>query len=143
MPTPNQRLGEYVLMDRIGQGAIGEVWLHHAWVEKIVAVKIPSDPQYVRSLQKEGHAAHRLSHPNIVKAIAFDPFADPPYFVMEFIPGTSLRTLIQRGPMEPKHAVAVLRQGLAALHHAHNHGMIHRDIEPENILIHPARLADR
>ena len=76
----------------------------------------------------------RLSHPNIVKAIAFDPFADPPYFVMEFIPGTSLRTLIQRGPMEPKHAVAVLRQVLAALHHAHSHGMIHREIKPENTL---------
>ena len=122
MPTPNQRLGEYVLMDRIGQGTFGEVWRahHHAWVGKIIAVKIPSDPQYVRNLQKEAHAAHRLSHPNIVKAIAFDPFADPPYFVMEFIPGTSLRTLIQRGPMEPKHAVAVLRQMLADLHHAYN-----------------------
>ena len=72
MPTPNQRLSESVLMDRIGQGAFGEIWRahHHAWVEKIVAVKIPSDPQYVRNLQKEGHAVHRLSHPNIVKAIA-------------------------------------------------------------------------
>ena len=54
---------------------------------------------------------------------------------MEFIPGTSLRTLIQHGPMDPKHAVAILRQVLAALHHAHNHGMIHRDIKPENILL--------
>src|SRR5665213_4100381 len=79
MPFASQRLGEYVLIDRIGQGAFGEVWRarHHAWADQIVAIKIPTDPQYVRNLQREGNAVHRLSHPNIVKAIAFDPFSDP------------------------------------------------------------------
>jgi len=63
MALPNQRLGEYILIDRIGQGAFGEVWRarHHAWADRLVAIKIPSDPQYVRNLQQEGHAVHQLS----------------------------------------------------------------------------------
>src|ERR1700722_12647294 len=120
MVSPDQRIGEYVLMDRLGRGVFGEVWRarHHSWTDQIVAIKIPTDPQYVRNLQKEGHAVHRLSHPNIVNAIAFDPYGDPPYLVMEYVPGANLRTLIQRGPMLAEHAVVVMQQVLAALHHA-------------------------
>jgi len=138
MALPNQRLGEYILIDRIGQGAFGEVWRarHHAWADRLVAIKIPSDPQYVRNLQQEGHAVHHLSHRCIAKAISFDPYADPPYLVTEYVPGWSLRHFIQRGPMKAEDPVAVMKQVLAALHHAHGHGVIHRDVKPENILVH-------
>ena len=86
---------------------------------------------------------------NIVRAINFDPYADPPYLVMEYVPGISLRQLIQRGPLRADDAVAILSQVLSGLDHAHSHGIIHRDIKPENILIHrltleqglPARVA--
>jgi serine/threonine protein kinase len=140
MPKPGQRLGEYVLVDRIGQGAFGEVWRarHNAWSDQIVAIKIPTDTQYVRNLQREGIAVHRLNHACIVKAINFDPFGDPPYLVMEYVPGWSLRQFIQQGPMEVDCAVAVMNQVVAALHYAHQHGLIHRDVKPENILIHKA-----
>src|SRR5437764_1020419 len=125
MPLPNQRLGEYILVDKIGQGAFGEVWRaqHHAWADQIVAIKIPTEPQYVRNLQREGHAVHRLSHPNIVKAIAFDPFNDPPYFVTEYVPGTSLRDWITNGPLPTKQVVAIMKQVLRALAHAHKNGL--------------------
>jgi serine/threonine protein kinase len=85
MPTPNQRISEYVLVERIGGGSFGEVWKahHHVWTDQLVAIKIPTDPQYVRNLQREGAAVHGLLHPNIVRAIGFDPYADPAYLTME------------------------------------------------------------
>ena len=134
----NLRVGEYVLLERLGQGTFGEVWRarHHAWEDQLVAIKIPTDPEYVRNLQKEGDAVHRLSHPNIVKAMAFDPFANPAYFAMEYVPGQSLRELIGRGPLSVESAVAVMRQVLLGLDHAHRQGRIHRDVQPENILSH-------
>src|SRR5689334_25444218 len=96
MPSSNQRVGEFVLMDRINRGTFGEVWRahHHVWVDQLVAIKIPTDTMYLRELQREGVAIHGLVHPNIVRAIGFDPYADPPYLTMEYIPGSSLRPLV-------------------------------------------------
>ena len=138
MANANQRVGEYVLDSRVGGGAFGEVWRahHHAWTDHLVAVKIPTDPQYLRNLQHEGHALHGLQHPNIVKAIGFDPYAATPYLAMEFVPGTSLRPLIAKRALSPTDAVAVLRQVLAGLAHAHANNIVHRDVKPENILVH-------
>jgi serine/threonine protein kinase len=138
MPTPNQRISEYVLDERVGGGTFGEVWRarHHVWTDQLVAIKIPTDPQYVRNLQREGAAVHGLLHSNVVRAIGFDPYADPPYLTMEYVPGTSLRPLIQQKSLQIDEAVAILRQVLAGLAHAHAHGIVHRDMKPENILIH-------
>src|SRR5687767_5954557 len=138
MPTPNQRISEYVLDARIGGGAFGEVWRarHHVWTDQLVAVKIPIDPQYVRNLQREGATIHGLVHTNIVRAIGFDPYADPPYLTMEYIPGTSLRPLVTAKKLKPDDVVAIMKQVLAGLVYAHGQGIVHRDIKPENILIH-------
>ena len=138
MPTVNQRISEYVLEEKIGGGTFGEVWRarHHVWSDQVVAVKIPTDPQYVRNLQREGATIHGLVHPNIVRAIGFDPYADPPYLVMEYVPGVNLRGVIQQKKTSPQAAVAILRQVAAGLAYAHAHGVIHRDVKPENILLH-------
>src|SRR5277367_1125856 len=112
MANANQRVGEYVLQDKINSGTFGEVWKahHHVWADQFVAVKIPTDPQYLRNLQREGVAIHGLQHPNIVRAIGFDPYADPAYLAMEFIPGTSLRPLITQRALRIPDAVDVMRQ---------------------------------
>lgn len=138
MPTRDQRIGEYILEEPLGAGGFGEVWRarHHIWADQQVAVKIPKDPQYLRALQREGLAIQGLVHPNIVRAIGFDPYADPPYLVTEYVPGTSLRPLIAKRALSPKEAVAILRQVLAALGAAHHRGIVHRDVKAENILIH-------
>ncbi len=138
MPTTNQRVSEYILVEKIGGGTFGEVWKahHHVWTDQLVAIKIPTDPQYVRNLQREGAAIHGLQHPNIVRAIGFDPYSDPPYLTMEFVPGTSLRPLIKRREIKPEQAVNIMKQMLAGLAYAHDQGLIHRDVKPENILIH-------
>lgn len=138
MPIPGQRVGEYVLSELIGRGTFGEVWrgCHVAWSDRAVAVKIPTDPDYIRYLRREGCAIHGLKHPNIVRAVNFDPYADPPYLILEYIPGWSLRQLLSARRLSIDEALAVLKQVLAGLSHAHRHGYIHRDLKPENILIH-------
>jgi len=138
MPETNQRVGEFVLIERINRGTFGEVWKahHHVWAEQIVAVKIPTDPLYLRNLQREGIAIHGLEHPNIVNAIGFDPYATTPYLAMEYVPGSSLRPLIQKRSLSPNDVINIMRQVLAGLSHAHSRGIIHRDIKPENILVH-------
>jgi serine/threonine protein kinase len=144
MASPNQRISEYVLDELIGGGTFGEVWKahHHVWVDQLVAIKLPSESQYIRTLQSEGVVIHGLVHPNIVRAIGFDPYSDPAYLVMEYVPGTSLRPLIQQRKLSVDDSVAVMRQILAGLAFAHSKGMIHRDVKPENILIHERAARD-
>jgi serine/threonine protein kinase len=144
MPTPNQRISEYILEAKLGGGAFGEVWRahHHVWADQFVALKIPTDPAYVRHLQQEGAAIHGLIHPNIVRAIGFDPYGDPPYLTMEYVPGTSLRPLIKDKKLTPPDAIAIMRQVLAGLQYAHERGLVHRDLKPENILVHERALRD-
>src|SRR5262245_44572053 len=110
MPAVNQRISEYILDQRLGAGTFGEVWRarHHVWADQMVAIKIPTDPQYIRNLQREGAALHGLEHDNIVQARGFDPYADPPYLVMEYVPGMSLRTLIAQKSLRPEDAVSIL-----------------------------------
>jgi serine/threonine protein kinase len=144
MASPNQRVSEYILEEKIGGGAFGEVWRahHHVWNDQLVALKIPTDSGYVRHLQQEGAAIHGLIHPNIVRAMGFDPYGDPPYLTMEYVPGTSLRPLIKDRKINPAEAIAILRQVLAGLKYAHERGLIHRDLKPENILVHERALRD-
>src|SRR5947207_1056751 len=144
MPTQGQRVGEYLLDQKIGGGTFGEVWRahHHVWVDQLVAIKIPTDSMYLRELQREGVAIHGLVHPYIVRAMGFDPYADPAYLTMEYIPGTSLRPLIASRSVNIMDSVAVLRQVLAGLKYAHANGLVHRDIKPENILVHERARTD-
>lgn len=138
MASQGQRVGEYVLDTVLGRGAFGEVWRarHHVWNDRFAAIKIPTDPNYLRDLQREGFTAPQLSHTNIVRALGFDPFSQPPYLVMEYVPGTSLRPYIAERKLSLSDTLAIMRQVLDGLDHAHAQGIVHRDIKPENILIH-------
>ncbi len=135
------RINNYLLEARLGVGSFGEVWRarHHVF-DDLVAIKIPTDDQYVRNLRREGVAVHGLRHQNIVRAIDLDPYGDPPYFIMELVEGPSLREAIDRYGREfpIDAAVEILRGVLAALSTAHDARLIHRDIKPGNILLaHP------
>ena len=135
------RISNYLLEARVGSGSFGEVWRakHHVFGD-VVAIKIPTDSQYVRNLQREGVAIHGLRHPNIVRAIDLDPYSDPPYLVMELVEGPSLRQLIDhyRAKFPHEAAVSIMRGMLRALGVAHDNGLVHRDVKPGNGLIqHP------
>lgn len=135
------RINNYLLEEQVGRGSFGEVWRarHHVFGE-YVAIKVPTNREYVRNLQRGGVVVHGLRHPNIVRALDMDPYADPPYLIMEYVDGPSLREAIAgAGAAFPiPAAVSILRGILHALSAAHDKQLIHRDIKPENILLnHP------
>ncbi len=133
------RVSEYVLEACVGAGAFGEVWRarHHVWAGEQVAIKLPTDAQCVRNLQREGALVHGLRHANIVRVIGLDPFADIPYMVMELVRGPSLRQVILENPrgMPVGPAAIVLRGVLRAISAAHASGVLHRDLKPGNVLL--------
>ncbi len=141
MLNKGDRIQNYLLEECLGVGSFGEVWRgrHHMFGD-LVAIKVPTDPQYVRNLQREGVAVHGLKHANIVRAIDLDPYGDPPYFIMEYIDGPSLRQVIDHYQKNiPISTVMVIMQGvLQGLTAAHGDGLVHRDVKPANILLNVA-----
>jgi len=141
MLSKGDRIQNYLLEQCIGAGSFGEVWRarHHMFGD-LVAIKVPTDPQYVRNLQREGVAAHGLNHANIVRAIDLDPYGDPPYFIMEYIDGPSLRQVIDhyKKNIPISSAMTIMQGVLQGLTAAHGAGLVHRDIKPANILLNVA-----
>ncbi len=137
MPEVGQRISSYLLLEKVGQGGFGEVWkARHHTADETVAVKIPTDPEFVDQLRREGSIQRVLQHDHIVQTLELDASADPPYFIMEFIEGRSLRQLLQkRGALSFHETLEISKQILSALQFAHERGVVHRDIKPGNILI--------
>ncbi|MEK7468516.1 MAG: bifunctional serine/threonine-protein kinase/formylglycine-generating enzyme family protein [Planctomycetota bacterium] len=134
---PGLRLSEYVLVERIGSGGFGEVWAarHAEIANRMVAIKIPSDRTFTRELRAEAFLQSSLVHPNIVRTIGLNTKHDPPFFVMEFVEGISLRDLIRRKKrISPAQSARVCAQVLEALEFAHARGVVHRDVKPGNII---------
>ncbi len=136
---PGLRVSEYLLETCLGAGTFGQVWQarHHIWENERVAIKLPTEPQYVRFLQREGIMVHGLRHPNIIRVIGLDPYAETPYLIMELVKGPSLREVIRDHPdgMAITTALVVLRGVLEAMAAAHQANVIHRDLKPGNVLL--------
>ncbi|MBI4576092.1 MAG: protein kinase [Planctomycetes bacterium] len=133
-----QRVSEYLLEERVGSGGFGEVWRarHHLWPEQVVAIKLPTEPEFVRQLRREGVIQHKLESPHVVRTRGCDPSHEPPYLVMDYVDGESLRELLRRrGCLPPAEALGVARQVLEGLSVAHAAGVVHRDLKPENVLV--------
>ncbi len=135
MGKAGQKVGTYVLVEKIGQGGFGEVWkARHSELDEIVAIKIPTSPEYLEELRTGGRLQHALRHPGIVRTLGLDLGADPPYFVMEFVSGGNLRDRLRLGPIPFRESLDIARQLLEALDYAHSQGVVHRDLKPENVL---------
>ena len=117
------RVSEYVLIEKLGEGGFGEVWKaeHSQIAGKFVAIKIPRNPDSMDCLKKEAVFQHKLDHPGIVKTIGLNTKDDPPYFVMEFVDGRSLRQLMMDdGILPPPYAIDIAVQVCDALAFAHS-----------------------
>ena len=140
LPQAGDRIANFLLDALIGTGSFGQVWRARHFlpaVKQTVAIKIPTDPQYVRQLQREGLATFGLNHTNIVRPLDLDPYADPPYLIMEYVEGSSLRAVIDRHPtgLAVERGVTIIRAMLEALRAAHAVNVIHGDVKPANVLI--------
>src|SRR5207249_8358305 len=122
---------------------MGEVYrAHDAVLGREVALKVlhpqlAGDRGFVDRFRREARAAAVLNHPNIVGVYDWGTTDNGTYFmVMEYVPGHNLRSLLaEYGRLEPQQVAEVTLQVLSALEHAHGHGIVHRDVKPENILI--------
>ena len=135
---PGLRVGEHVLDELIGRGGFGEVWRahHHVLKDKLVAVKVPLDPDYVSRLKSEGILQHSLEGEHVVRILGLDPDHDPPYLTMEWVSGQSLRDYLKaHGRLDQAEALRIGREIAEALTEAHRKSIVHRDLKPENILL--------
>src|SRR5690349_11266195 len=138
--APGTHLGQYVVQDFLGQGAMGVVYrAYHPELERIGAVKvvqaISPDPNAVVRFRHEAQAIARLRHPNIVDVYDFGDFQGTPYMIVEYVPGGSLAARMATGPLDRETAIRILRGIAAGLDYAHSHGVVHRDVKPANVLL--------
>lgn len=135
-------LGGYKVLDRLGKGGMGHVYLaEHAVLARQVAVKVLSDalradPGARRRFVREARAAAALDHPNIVHVFDVNMTNDPPYLVMEYVNGISFQAAVARGgTFSTGEAAAVGLQVADGLARAAAVGLVHRDIKPANLLV--------
>jgi tRNA A-37 threonylcarbamoyl transferase component Bud32 len=135
-------LGSYVLLEKLGEGGMGQVFKAKNWkLGRVVAVKIIRKEKLdnldaVRRFQREIRAAAQLDHANIVRALDADEVGGTHLLVMEYVEGTDLAKLVkQNGPLPVDQAVACVVQAAQGLAHAHTAGIVHRDIKPANLLL--------
>ncbi len=134
--------GRYRIVRRLGQGGMARVFLaqdeslHRQVAVKVLADRHSDDPHFIERFQREARAAARLNHPNIVQVYDQSQTAGMSYIVQEYVEGETLKDLIRReSPIEPRRAITIALQILAALRVAHQQGVIHRDVKPQNILV--------
>ncbi|MBM3981656.1 MAG: serine/threonine protein kinase, partial [Planctomycetes bacterium] len=136
-------LGSYLILDQLGQGGMGQVYLaEHAHMRRLVALKVLPPPMYEENpvarerFLREARAAGTLDHPNIVRVYDLCQEGKILYLVMEYVEGISLQALVHRhGPLDVTAACHYVRQVAFGLQHAHQMGFVHRDIKPANVLL--------
>jgi serine/threonine protein kinase/dipeptidyl aminopeptidase/acylaminoacyl peptidase len=134
-------LGHYQIIEKIGAGGMGEVYLaRDNRLDRRVALKfLPSyftqDGERLRRFQQEARAASALNHPNILTIHEVGQFDSTHYIATEYVEGESLRDHINRGPSKITDALAIASQVAGALATAHQAGIVHRDVKPENIML--------
>ena len=134
--------GEYVVLDKLGEGGMGVVLkAEHRRMKRVVAVKMIStaslkSPDAVKRFYREVEAAAKLEHPNIVAAHDASEHEGVHYLVMQFVDGKDLSAIItEKGPLPVAQAVDYIIQAARGLQYAHEQGIIHRDIKPANLLV--------
>ncbi|MEZ5944874.1 MAG: protein kinase [Planctomycetaceae bacterium] len=139
---PWSRLGHYEITGRIGRGGMGDVYQgFERSLNRIVAIKVlPQDlaqqPEFVRRFYAEASAAARIVHPNVIPIHFIGEDKGCHFFAMQYVEGESLAELVARHPqMSVEQTLDLIEPVLSGLAAAHQHGLIHRDIKPGNILL--------
>ncbi len=138
----HQMLGQYMLIERLGTGGMGTVYKAlHTKLEKFVAVKILRtkrmlDDHAVARFEREMKAIGKLKHENIVQASDAGEVDGKQFLVMEYLEGAEFSELIGRhGQLRVADACELVRQAAIGLQHAHEHGLVHRDVKPSNLML--------
>jgi serine/threonine-protein kinase len=132
--------GRYRVLRRLGSGGMADVWLaEDTHLQRQVALKVlhrhfSQDREFVARFQREAEAAAALQHPNIVSVYDRGQVDGTSYIAMQYVEGSTLKELIERG-LSPEGAVVLIRQVLEAARAAHRQGIVHRDLKPQNVIV--------
>ena len=141
IPGVAAEVPELEIVEELGRGGMGVVFLaRQPSLDRQVAVKVlprqlSSDPAFAERFEREARTLARLSHPNIVGVFDTGLAGDYSYFVMEYVDGSTLRSLLREGALGPHEALELIPQLCAGLQAAHDQGIVHRDLKPENVLV--------
>jgi serine/threonine-protein kinase len=135
-------IGPYVILDRLGEGSKGRVFkAQHKLMGRLVALKIiaphlASRSSSIARFHREIRLLGRLDHPNVVRAFDADQIGEHFYLVMEYVAGLDLERLLEdRGTLSPSEVATFMAQAALGLGHAHDRGIVHRDIKPTNLIL--------
>ncbi len=138
---PSRRLGRYVLIEELGRGGMGVVWrARDPALGRDVAIKMlaeigPADDARRERFGREARAAAQLRHPGIASVHEVGEHAGQPFIVMDIVEGGSLEDALADETLSPRRLAELVSEVARALDHAHHHGVVHRDVKPENILL--------
>lgn len=139
--------GDYELLEELGQGAMGVVYLaRQRKADRVVALKVirpdvleglsaDKKQKAVERFRTEAQSAAQLEHDNIITVYDVGDVDGQPYFSMRYVEGESLSDLLRDGPLENRRAATYLESLARALHAAHRRGILHRDIKPQNVMV--------
>ena len=139
--TMSMQFGDYELLEQIGRGGQGVVFrARQKSLNRVVALKVINLGQWaskahVKRFRREAEAAARLEHPSIVPIYEVGERDGSCYFSMKFVEGGQLDEVAKRKPMPPRRAAELIAKVASTVHYAHEHGILHRDIKPGNILL--------
>jgi serine/threonine protein kinase/Tfp pilus assembly protein PilF len=132
----------YEILGRVGEGGMGQVYkARHVRLDRVVALKVIhperlGSPDAVRRFYREARAAARLLHPNLITVYDVDEAGGIHFLAMEYVDGVDLGRLVRdRGPLPVARACEYARQAAEGLQHAHERGLVHRDVKPANLLL--------
>ncbi len=140
---PAQKVGEYTIRRKLGEGAFGLVYLgYHEYLDIEVAVKMLNaqalnSPQSLERFHREAKILAKMNHPNVLRVYNAGQHGSDYYIASDYIPGRDLAEVVTDEGLEPQRAVKLVLQMLRALGYAHSKGIVHRDVKPSN-----ARLDD-
>lgn len=135
------KLGTYDLLEEIGKGGMATVYrAYQATMDRDVAIKvirsnIIDDSNAIERFQQEAKIIARLEHPHILPVYDFDSQHNPPYIVMRYLDGGTLKDISKQGLLPLTEVTHVFQQVASALDYAHRQGIVHRDIKPSNIMV--------
>ena len=151
MPTSSNTLPagsvfaeRYEILAAAGSGGMGHVYrARHLGLDKVVALKVLATPgrgsrgeRFEERFAREARVLAKLDHPSCVRVLDYGRANGMQYIAMDMLEGETLHSVLRRsGPMPTRRALSITRQLLSALAHAHSHGIIHRDVKPENVML--------